>query len=62
MVVLISLRCAVLKENQNLGLCEVAPLLARLWKELPAEAKMHFEELAEEYKNNKMRNNDLSAR
>jgi hypothetical protein len=49
---------AVLKENQNLGLCEVAPLLARMWKELPAEDKLYFEEQAEEYKANKLRNNN----
>jgi HMG-box domain len=49
---------AVLKENKNLGLCEVAPLLARMWKELPAEEKLHFEEQAEEYKINKLKNNN----
>jgi hypothetical protein len=31
--------------------------LARMWKELPAEDKLHFEEQAEEYKIHKLRNN-----
>jgi len=43
----------VLKEKPNMGFCEVAPLLARLWKELPDGEKKSFDQLAYQHKKEK---------
>ncbi|CAB3388111.1 Hypothetical predicted protein [Cloeon dipterum] len=53
-------RPKLLKDRPNMGLCEVAPLLARLWKDLPDEEKEKFGQMAQEYKLSKLNNSSVS--
>ncbi|XP_059482523.1 PMS1 protein homolog 1-like [Neocloeon triangulifer] len=53
-------RPKLLKEKPNMGLCEVAPLLARMWKDLPEADKQQYDVIAQDYKQSKMKTNGLN--